>query len=75
MGSYEVGDRIRIDIPGETDPDHEHHGKHGKITEIISDDGGKTTGDDRDSGIYRIEVEDSGVVDVRERDLRPPFDG
>lgn len=75
MRAYDIGDRVRIGIPDKTDPDHENHGSHGTITDIISDDAGKTTGDNRDSEIYRIEIEDSRVVDVRKRDLRPPFDG
>ncbi len=68
------GDRIRIDVPDETDPDHRLHGTHGRISAIIEDDAGEATGDDRDSAIYRIETDDDETVDVRWRDLRPAFD-
>ena len=54
MSEYHVGDRVRIDIPDETDPDHDrYHGKHGKIVDIFEDEAGKLTGDGRDSIIYR----------------------
>ncbi len=74
MTPYDVGDRVRIDIPDEKDPDHHHHAEHGEITNIISDDAGETTGDDRDSYIYRVTLDTGGIVDVREQDLRNPID-
>lgn len=74
MGSFNIGDRVRIDIPNENDPDHRYHAEHGTVTNIISDDAGETTGDNRDSDIYRVSLEnEGGVVDVRVRDLRSPF--
>ena len=75
MREYDIGDHVRIDIPDEIDPDHEHHGKHGTITNIISDDAGITTDDEGDSGIYRVETENCVLVDVRRQDLRPPLHG
>lgn len=69
------GERVRINIPDETDPDHRLHGTHGRVMDIIKDDAGTETGDDRDSGIYRIRTDDGDTVDVRWRDLRPPIDG
>ena len=39
MSEFGQGDRVRIDIPDETDPDHEqYHGQHGTVIKIISDD-------------------------------------
>lgn len=67
------GDRVRIDIPDETDPDHKHHGKNGKVLTIIPDDAGMETGDPQDSGIYRVELDVGDTIDVRARDIRPPF--
>lgn len=67
------GNRVRIDIPDETDPDHHLHGEHGRIVDIIEDDAGVETGDERDSTLYRIGIDDRGTVDARWRDLRPPL--
>lgn len=68
-----VGDRVRIDIPHEDDPDHHLHGEHGHITTMLDDNADESTGDTRDSTIYRIEL-DEQTVDMRWRDLRPPID-
>jgi hypothetical protein len=33
---FEVGDRVRVDIPDETDPDYSRlHGRHGEIVAIL----------------------------------------
>ncbi len=71
--SFDVGDRCRIDIPNETDPDHVHHGKNGEIIAIIDDQASDITGDEQDDGIYRVKLDAGGTVDVRHRDLRPPI--
>jgi ribosomal protein L21E len=48
MSEYHVDDRVRIDIPAETDPNHDrYHGKHGRIVDILEDEAGTLTGDDR----------------------------
>lgn len=67
------GDRVRIDIPDETDPDYKYHGKNGKVITVIPDDAGKETGDPQDNDIYRVKIDTGETVDVRARDLRPPF--
>jgi ribosomal protein L21E len=70
-----TGDRIRVDIPDETDPDHErYHGRHGTVTDVIEDHAAATTGDERDNHIYRVEFEDGTTADFRWRDLRSPFE-
>lgn len=70
---FEVGDRVRIDIPDETDPDYDRlHGRHGEIVAILEDDAGAVTGDDRDAVLYRVRLSDGSETDVRWRDLRPP---
>lgn len=75
MNRFAVGDEVRIDITDEADPDHHLHGCHGRVTNVLEDDAGESTGDPRDSVIYQVALdEDGGVVDVRWRDLRPPFD-
>lgn len=70
MPQYEVGDLVRVDIPDESDPDFEYHGEVGEVIEIIEDDAGLETGDERDSYIFAVEIE-SGVGHFRWRDLRP----
>ena len=70
---FEIGDAVRIDLPDETDPDHDRlHGSRGEITAILEDDAGEVTGDVRDTMLYRVQLEDSTEADVRWRDLRPP---
>lgn len=69
------GDRVRIDIPDETDPDHESlHGEHGEIIDIIHDDASSVTGRDVDDDLYRVQLTNGRTVDLRSRDLRPPLD-
>ncbi len=72
MRRFEAGDRVRIDIPDETDLDHDRlHGLHGTVVDIIEDDAGKETNDPRDSYIFYVETADGDVVHLRWRDLRP----
>jgi ribosomal protein L21E len=72
MRRFDTGDTVRIDIPDETDPDHtQFHGSRGTIVEILSDDAGMLTGDDREQYIFRVELTNGKSIDVRWRDLRP----
>jgi ribosomal protein L21E len=73
MENTDKGDRIRIDIPDETDPDHQYHGEHGVVVKVLSDDAGEVTGDSRESRLYRIQLESGETIDVRWRDIRPPI--
>lgn len=41
MVEFQEGDQVRIDIPDETDTDHNHHAEYGEITQIISKHAGK----------------------------------
>jgi len=69
---FDTGDRVRIDIPDETDPDHDRlHGCRGTVVNIISDDAGAVTDDEREGYLFRVELDDGETVDVRWRDLRP----
>lgn len=74
MQRFSEGDRVRIDIPDETDPDHHYHGDHGTITGILVDDAPDVTGDHRDSQLYRVKLESDQTIDVRWRSLRPPLE-
>ena len=70
--SPEQGDRVRVDIPNKDDPDFDQfHSRRGTVVDVIEDDGGKVSGDGRDSVLYRVEFEDDTTQDFRWRDLRP----
>ena len=74
MSEYHVGDRVRVDIPDETDPDHDrYHGEHGRIVDILEDEAGTLTGDDRDSILYRVQFSTGEKLDLRHQSLRPPI--
>ena len=76
MVEFENGDQVRIDIPDESDPDFEWHGKHGTVVEVFTDDAAEVTGNESDSKLYRVEIEQEDTeIDVRQQDLRPPFVG
>lgn len=71
---FTEGDHVRVDIPDESDPDHDRlHGREGVVVEVIRDDAGEETGDARDSVLFRVELADDDRVDMRWRDLRSSF--
>jgi len=73
MHRFSEGDRVRVDIPDETDPDYErYHGVRGTVVAVLEDDADRDTGDERDSLLFRVDLEDGSVEDFRWRDLRPP---
>jgi ribosomal protein L21E len=75
MERFSNGDSVRIDIPDETDPDHqEYHGEHGRVVSVLSDDVDLLTADERDAKLYRVTLDSGRTADFRWRDLRPPID-
>jgi hypothetical protein len=75
MRRFQEGDRVRVDIPDKTDPDHDQlHGLQGTVGEVIEDDAGKETDDARDSHIFIVELDDGDAAHLRWRDLRPAPD-
>lgn len=75
MCQFDIGDRVRVDIPDETDIDHHWHGAHGTVVEILADQAGAITGNPKDSVLLRVELDDhNDLLDFRSRDLRPPID-
>lgn len=75
MKQFSRGDRVRVDIPDVTDPDHEpYHGEHGMIIEVLRDEADSYTGDERDRHFYRVELDTGDTIDLRWRDLRPPLE-
>jgi transcription initiation factor TFIID TATA-box-binding protein len=73
-GDWSIGDRVRVDIPDENDPDYRLHGQHGDIQSVFEDDAGQETGRDVDSVLLTVELDNGEEVDVRGRDVRPPLD-
>lgn len=72
MKRFEAGDRVRVDIPNEDDPDHERlHRKQGTVVEVFEDDAGKETGDQRDSYLFSVKIDEGSIEQLRWRDLRP----
>lgn len=72
MQRFSEGDTVRVDIPDETDPDFDRwHGRHATVVEVLGDDAGEETGDERDDVLYRVEAENGERMDFRWRDLRP----
>lgn len=69
--TYQVGDRVRIDIPDSSDADHRYHGNVGQVVEITEDDLSEITGDQRDDYIYRVSFDDEslGRMSFRHHDL------
>jgi len=71
MQRFTEGDRVRIDIPDESDIDYErYHGSHGIIVSIDSDDAGMVTGVERDSRLYEVKLESGESMEFRRRYLR-----
>jgi len=57
METFSEGDRVRVDIPDEMDPDYgQYHGESGTIIDILEDDTKMLTGDERDARIFRVEL-------------------
>ncbi len=72
MDRFGIGDKVRVDIPNRQDPDFDRfHGMVGEIADVIQDDAGTESGDERDDTIYRVQFTDGETMDFRWRDLRP----
>jgi len=57
MQRFSKGDRVRVDIPDEKDPDHEqYHRVHGHVVTVLTDDAEAVTGDERDDRLYRVSL-------------------
>lgn len=68
---FDKGERVRVDIPDETDPDFEYHWVEGEIVEVVEDKADEYTGDSDDKFIYRVELDTGQQKDFRWRSLRP----
>lgn len=75
MKTFDEGDRVRIDIPDTTDPDHDqYHGVHGTIVEVLHDSADTVTGGQFEGLIFRLELNNGETADFRQRDLRSPIE-
>lgn len=75
MPRFTEGDHVRVDLPAETDPDHDrYHGLHGTVVAVVEDDAAEVTGDSRDNYLFRVELANDEIAEFRWRDLRPPFE-
>lgn len=75
MRRFEIGDVVRIDIPDKDDPDHERlHQQRGTIVEVSKDDAGRETGDQRDSYLFTVKIDDGESEHLPWRYLRPASD-
>lgn len=70
---FGVGDRVRIDIPDETDPKHEYHGKNGEIIGFYPGNQESRRESGQRIRLYRVELDIGDIVDVDGRALRPPI--
>jgi len=65
MQRYRLGDRVRIDIPDELDPDFQFHCEHGIVIDVAETGRG---------GIYKVVLENWPItMEVTPREIRPPF--
>jgi ribosomal protein L21E len=63
--TFDVGDRVRIDIPDEAHPDHPHHGKNGEVIAAIPVAETADGEADQHGRQFRVALDVGGVVDVR----------
>ena len=65
-----LGDRVRIDIPDELDPDFNLHGEHAIV--LDNDPGRCTCGCDI---LYKVTLDIQELsIEMHPRDLRPPIE-
>lgn len=75
MPPFKSGQRVRVDIPDATDPDFNWHGEHGTVVDVLEDDAGKLTGDECDSLLYSVELDNHDLtLELRHQDLRPSIE-
>lgn len=72
---FAPGDRVRVDIPDETHPDHhEYHGCHGEVTAILSTNEDVETGYDRRGYTFLVRLDAGCHADFKWVYLRPPIE-
>lgn len=73
MAKFEVGDRVRISIPDQQDPDNYVHEEAGMVIAVFQDSLSGLTGDEAHDFIYTVSFYDPslGCMDFRYDDLKP----
>jgi ribosomal protein L21E len=70
---FDVGDRVRVDIPDETHPDFRHHGQSGEIISVLLDGERHSLSTGSMAREVRVDLDAGGVVDVAAVYVRPPI--
>ena len=74
MPEFSTGDTVRIDIPDETDPDHDqYHGEHGQIIDVVKGEITTITGEQIEETRYRIQLSDGEELELPAHAIRPPI--
>ena len=74
MSEFSTGETVRIDIPDETDPDHDaYHGEHGQVIGIVEGEITTITGEQVEEIRYRIRLPNSEELELPAYSIRPPI--
>lgn len=66
MQRFPKRDRVRVDIPDETDLDHqEYHEGHGRTVAVVTDDMDSFTVGEQNSQLYRVAFDSGEAADSR----------
>jgi ribosomal protein L21E len=70
--AFQIGDRVKLVLDKEGSPDNQLHGKKGEITDIQFDNLGETTGQPKDSFLYKVQLDSGHTPNIhfRRHDLR-----
>jgi len=72
MSEFSTGETVRIDIPDETDPDHDaYHGEHGHVIDIVEGEMTTITGEQVEEIRYRIRLPDGEELELPSHAIRP----
>ena len=66
-----AGDCVSVDTPNGETQTNPLYRSEGEVAEVIEDDAATSTGDDRESVVYRARLDTGNVRDFRWRNLRP----
>lgn len=72
---YEVGDRVRINIPNPDEHDARHHGKQGTVENVLWDDldeffdAGSSNANTNQGWLIDVRLDDGALMGTRTRDL------
>ena len=74
MAEFSTGDTVCIDIPDETDPDHDsYHSDHGRIIDVVKGEITTITGEQIEEPRYWIRLLDGEELELPAHAIRPPI--